>query len=106
MVDEVDFRVVKTLVCMSMAREAGALNQPRSSTGSGSQAPMKCHCPSAQASTQAWLSSVWAHLGVYTCRAGMPTDRSAATQKVDSSPQRPSAFIREASGDEVRASDG
>ena len=32
---------------------AGALNQAKSSTGSGSQAPRKCHSPSIQASTQA-----------------------------------------------------
>ena len=89
-----------------MAREAGALNQPRFRTGSGSQAPRNHHFPSAQASTQAWLSSVWAQRGVYTWRAGMPTLRSAVTQKVDCSPHRPRAFFTRFSGDEVRASEG
>ena len=78
-----------TLVCMSIPRDAGALNHARSSTGSGSHAPRKCHLPSTQASTQAWLSSVCAHRGVYTCLAGIPTERRAATVNVDSSPQRP-----------------
>ena len=91
---------------MSIALDAGALNQPRFSTGSGSQAPRKYHLPSAQASTHAWLSSVWAQRGVYTCRAGMPTALSAATVKVLSSPQRPCAFFMQANGDSVRASDG
>ena len=82
------------------------MNQPRFSTGSGSQAPMNTHSPSAQASTQAWLLSWCAQRGVYTCRAGIPTLRSAATQKVDSSPQRPKAFFTEASGACVRPSEG
>lgn len=46
-----------------MPREAGALNHARLSIGSGSQAPMKYQRPLAQASTQAWLSSVWAQRG-------------------------------------------
>ena len=36
----------KTLVCISIPRATGSLNQARSKTGSGSQAPKKCHCPS------------------------------------------------------------
>ena len=91
---------------MSIPRLAGALNQPKSSTGSGSHAPRKYHSPSTQASTHAWLSSVCAHLGVYTCLAGMPMDLRAATSSVDSSPQRPYAVIIVASGELVLESDG
>ena len=46
------------------AREAAVVNHPRSSTGSGSQAPKKRQVPPHSASTQAWLSSQWAQRGV------------------------------------------
>ena len=39
------------------------LNQPRSSAGSGSQAPRKCQAAPQRTSTQAWLSSQWDQRG-------------------------------------------
>ena len=47
-----------------MVRVEGMANQPMSNSGSGSQAPRKCHLPSTHTSTQAWLSSVCAQRGV------------------------------------------
>ena len=38
---------------------------------------------------------------VYTCRAGIPSARSAATVNVDSSPQRPYAVLTDANGEDV-----
>ena len=55
-----------TFVCINIPRLAGALNQPKFNTGSGSHAPKKYHLPSTHASTHAWLSSVCAQRGVYT----------------------------------------
>ena len=46
-----------------MARAAAPVNQPRSSWGSGSQAPKYCQRLPVKASTQAWLSSQWDHQG-------------------------------------------
>ena len=72
-----------------MALAAAPVNHPRSSTGSGSQAPRYRQAFPSQASTQAWLSSQWDHQGAYTCLAGMATLRRAFTKNRDSSPQRP-----------------
>ena len=93
-----------TRLCTSTAREAAVVNQPRSSTGSGSQAPKNRQRPSHRASTQAWLSSQWDHRGAYTCRAGMPTLRRADTRKADSSPHRPLPFRYTVKGEAVRSS--
>ena len=54
----------KQRLWISMARLAALVNQPLLSTSSGSQAPRKYHWPPHQTSTQAWLSSQWAHRGV------------------------------------------
>ncbi len=80
------------------------LNQPRSSTGSGSQAPKNRHVPPHSASTQAWLSPQWAQRGAYTCRAAMPTLRRADTRKADSSPHRPLPQRYTVRGEAVRSS--